>query len=229
MIGGEFWCYDDFWWRFCSRHLQLCLTQSLSSIFYRSTLEGLRLCVYTLTPHLVAGAFEDKVALLDEVKGELEVQVGALAQGLEVGAELAEGGVVHLAVERDVVLDLGAAVDAVQDVALQVLVDGVVLLQGVQRDVVERQLVGDLLRRNVGQNSGREATWGSGFQRRGCSRLYLQGGSDGDHQFEPRREPVDGFGEEGHDGVAVVGLVELCLVQPVDEDDEVLVRVDLPL
>lgn len=104
---------------------------------------------YTLTPHLVAGAFEDKVALLDEVKGELEVQVGALAQGLEVGAELAEGGVVHLAVERDVVLDLGAAVDAVQDVALQVLVDGVVLLQGVQRDAVERQLVGDLLRRNM--------------------------------------------------------------------------------
>lgn len=66
-----------------------------------------------------------------------------------MGAELAEGGVVHLAIERDVVLDLGTAVDAVQDVALQVLVDGVVLLQGVQRDAVERQLVGDLLHRNM--------------------------------------------------------------------------------
>lgn len=98
-----------------------------------------------MTPYLIAGAFEDQVALLDEVKGELEVQIGALAQGLEVGAELAEGGVVHLAVERDVVLDLRAAVDAVQDVALQVLVDGVVLLQAVQKDAVEGQRVGDLL------------------------------------------------------------------------------------
>lgn len=66
-----------------------------------------------------------------------------------MGAELAEGGVVHLAVERDVVLDLWAAVDAVQDVALQVLVYGVVLLQAVQRDAVERQRVGDLLNRIV--------------------------------------------------------------------------------
>ncbi len=98
-----------------------------------------------MTRYLIAGAFEDKVALLDEVKGELEVQIGALAQGLEVGAELAEGRVVHLAVERDVVLDLRAAVDAVQDVALQVLVDGVVLLQAVQRDAVKRQRVGNLL------------------------------------------------------------------------------------
>lgn len=97
-------------------------------------------------PHLIAGALEDKVALLDEVKGEFEVQIGALTQGLEVGAELAEGGVVHLAIERDVVLDLWAAVDAVQDVALQVLVYGVVLLQTVQRDAVERQRVGDLLK-----------------------------------------------------------------------------------
>lgn len=66
-----------------------------------------------------------------------------------MGAELAEGGVVHLAVERDVVLDLWAAVDAVQDVALQVLVYGVVLLQAVQRDAVERQRVGDLLNRII--------------------------------------------------------------------------------
>lgn len=64
-----------------------------------------------------------------------------------MGAELAEAGVVHLAVEGDVVLDLSAAVDAVQDVALQVVVDGVVLLQGVQRDLVERQRFGDFLQR----------------------------------------------------------------------------------
>ena len=96
-------------------------------------------------PYLIAGAFEDKVALLDEVKCELEVQVGALAQGLKVGTELAKGGVIHLAIERDVVLDLRAAVDSVQDVALQVLVYGIVLLQAIQRDVVEWQCVGDLL------------------------------------------------------------------------------------
>lgn len=62
-----------------------------------------------------------------------------------MGAELPESGVVHFAIEGDVVLDLRAAVDAVQDVALQVLVYGVVLLQAVQRDAVERQRVGDLL------------------------------------------------------------------------------------
>lgn len=70
-----------------------------------------------------------------------------------MGAELAEGGVVHLAVERDVVLDLGAAVDAVQDVALQVLVDGVVLLQAVQGDAVERQRAGDFLGKGFSDSS----------------------------------------------------------------------------
>lgn len=97
-------------------------------------------------PHLITGTFEDKVALLDEVKCEFEVQIGALAQGLEVGAELAEGGVIHFAVEGDVVLDLRAAVDPMQDVALQVLVYGVILLQAVQRDVVEWQRAGDVLK-----------------------------------------------------------------------------------
>lgn len=105
-------------------------------------------------PHLIAGAFEDKVALLDEVKGEFEVQVGALAQGFQVGAELAKSGVVHLAVERDVILDLWATVDTVQNVALQVLVYGVVLLQAIQRDVVEWQRVGDLLKNHKSFQSG---------------------------------------------------------------------------
>lgn len=62
-----------------------------------------------------------------------------------MAAELAKGGVVHLAVKRNVVLDFEAAVDAVQDVALQVLVYGVVLLQAVQGDAMKRQRVGDLL------------------------------------------------------------------------------------
>lgn len=62
-----------------------------------------------------------------------------------MGAEFPKGGVVHLAIERDVALDLWAAVDAVQDVALQVLVYGIVLLQAVQRDAVKRQVAGDVL------------------------------------------------------------------------------------
>lgn len=67
-----------------------------------------------------------------------------------MGTELPKGGVIHLAVERDVVLDLRAAVDAVQDVALQILVDGIVLLQAVQRDAVERQVAGDVLSMDKG-------------------------------------------------------------------------------
>lgn len=101
--------------------------------------------------HLIAGALEYKVALLNEIKGEFEVQVGPLAQSFEVPAEFAEGGVVHLAVQRNVVLDLRTAVDAVQDVALQVLVDGVVLLQAVQGDAVKRQRVGNLLQNHIHQ------------------------------------------------------------------------------
>lgn len=104
--------------------------------FYQNTFKYL---------YLVAGTFEDQVALLNEVKGELEVQVGALAQGLQVGTEFPKGGVVHLAIERDVVLNFWAAVDAVQDVALQILVDGIVLLQAVQGDAVKGQVTGDVL------------------------------------------------------------------------------------
>lgn len=177
--------------------------------------------------HLVAGALQNQVALLNEVKGKLEVQVGALAQGLQVGAQLAEGGVVHLAVERDVVLDLWAAVDAVQDVALQVLVNGVILLLGVQIYTVKGELAGDVLHR------GREEKMRGGVAGWALAEpallLHLQGRSDRHHQLEPRWEPADGLGEEGHNGVAVVRLVELGLVQAVDEDDEVLVRVDLPV
>lgn len=95
--------------------------------------------------HLVAGALEHQVSTFNQVEGQLQVQVGSLAQRLQVGAQLAEAGVVHLAIERDVVLDFGTAVDAVQDVALQVLVNGVILFQSVQRDAVERQWLGDVL------------------------------------------------------------------------------------
>lgn len=59
--------------------------------------------------------------------------------------------------------------------------------------------------------------------------LYLKRGSNCDHQFEPGRKPADGFSEEGHNGVSVVRLVELGLVETVDEDNQVLLRVYLSL
>lgn len=37
---------------------------------------------------------------------------------------------------------------------------------------------------------------------------------------------MNGFGEEGNNGVSVVRLVELGLIEAVDEDNEVLLRVD---
>lgn len=62
-----------------------------------------------------------------------------------MSAEFGEGGVVQLPIQRHVVLDLLAGVQAVQDVTLKVRVDGVTLIQVVQRDPVERQRSSDLL------------------------------------------------------------------------------------
>lgn len=50
----------------------------------------------------------------------------------------------------------------------------------------------------------------------------------GHDELQPGGELADDLGDEGGDGVAVVGLVELRLVQPVDQDDEVVLR-NLPL
>lgn len=85
----------------------------------------------------IAGALQDQVALFDEIKSELQVQVGALAQGFEVGAEFAKGRVVHLAIQGDVILDLRAAVYSVQDVALEVLIYRFVFFQSIQEYPME--------------------------------------------------------------------------------------------
>lgn len=70
-----------------------------------------------------------------------------MAQGLEVRTEFAKCGVVHFAVERDVVLDLRAAVYPMKDVCLQVLVDGFILLQSIQKYSVEGQQLNYFLQR----------------------------------------------------------------------------------
>lgn len=57
----------------------------------------------------------------------------------------------------------------------------------------------------------------------------LQCGSDSDHQFKPGRETLDGFAQEGNNGFSIIRFMELRLIQPVNQDDEVLLTRDLPL
>lgn len=45
-----------------------------------------------------------------------------------MGTELAKAGVVHFAIKGDVILDLCTAVDPMQDVALQILVNGIIFI-----------------------------------------------------------------------------------------------------
>lgn len=59
--------------------------------------------------------------------------------------------------------------------------------------------------------------------------VYLQGGPDRHHQFEPGWKLVDGLTEERHNRVSIVWFVKLSLIQTVNENDEVLIRSDLPL
>lgn len=73
--------------------------------------------------HLVAGALDHQVTSLEQIQGELEIQVGALAAGDQVAAELSDCNGVGLAVQADVVHDFLAAVDAVLDVRVEVVAD----------------------------------------------------------------------------------------------------------
>lgn len=45
---------------------------------------------------------------------------------------------------------------------------------------------------------------------------------DGDHQLEPGGKLGDDLGEEGGDGVSVVWLMELGLVQAIHQNDVIL-------
>lgn len=70
-----------------------------------------------------------------------------MAQSLEVRTELAKRSVVHFAIQRDVVLDLRAAVYPMKDVRLQVLVYGFILFQSVQKYSMEGQQLNYFLQR----------------------------------------------------------------------------------
>lgn len=63
-----------------------------------------------------------------------------------MSAEFGESCVVQFAIKCHIALDLWAGVQAVQDVALQVRVDGVALLQPIQRDTMEWQRASHILR-----------------------------------------------------------------------------------
>lgn len=88
---------------------------------------------------LVTRAFQHQVALFYEIKRELEVQVGALAQGFEMRTEFSKGCVIHFAIERDVVLYLRTAMYPVKDIGLEILIDSFVLFQPVQEYPMEGQ------------------------------------------------------------------------------------------
>lgn len=95
--------------------------------------------------HLVAGALDHQVAPLQQVQGQLEVQVGTLAAGDQVAAELAHRERVGLAIQADVAHDVLVAVDAVLDVRVEVAADLLVVGEVVQGDLGEGQEAGNLL------------------------------------------------------------------------------------
>lgn len=115
------------------------------------------------SPHLEAGALQHQVSRLDQVQGELQVEVGAFAQSLQVTDELGQRRVVQATIaQRHVALNLSAAVDPLHQVALrkgrtevcrcpvlcrsrmcaracylQILIYGIVLLNLVEGNAVE--------------------------------------------------------------------------------------------
>ncbi len=113
--------------------------------------------------HLVAGALDDQMTLLKEVKGQFEVQVRALAAGDEVGADFAHDDGVCFAVEGDVVEDVLAAVDAVLDVGVQVRPDLLAVWELIQADLGEGQQTGDLLKDKMERSWNTSKTFPSRF------------------------------------------------------------------
>lgn len=70
-------------------------------------------------PHLEARALQHQVSSLDKIQRQFQVEIRSLTQRLQVTNELGQSCVVEAAVaQRDVTLDLGAAVDALRQVTL---------------------------------------------------------------------------------------------------------------
>lgn len=87
--------------------------------------------------YFVAGTFNYKVALLKEIQGEFEIQVGTLAAGDQVAAELGYSAGIRFAIKADVVHYILAAIDPVLDVAIEVIGDLFVVRKIIQWDFRE--------------------------------------------------------------------------------------------
>lgn len=95
--------------------------------------------------HFVAGTLDHQVASLEQIQGQFEIQVGALAAGDQVAAELADRDWVSFAIEAYIVHDIFAAVDPVLNICIEVIAYLLVVGKVIQRDLGEGQKAGDLL------------------------------------------------------------------------------------
>lgn len=93
------------------------------------------------------------MASLEEIQGQLEVQVGTLTAGDQVAAEFAYCDGVSFAIQVDVVHDILAAIDSVLDVGVEVAAYLFVVCKVIQGDLGEREEAGDLLWRRQGDDS----------------------------------------------------------------------------
>lgn len=98
--------------------------------------------------HQVVPPFQDQVALVKQVQGQLKVEDGAVAPRRQVAAEFAEEQLVGSRPRRrgDVGRHLRAAVDPVMDVVAQVGPEIAAVLQDVQRNARKGEEGGDFLR-----------------------------------------------------------------------------------
>lgn len=97
--------------------------------------------------HQVVPPFQNQVALVKQVQGQLKVEDGAVAPRRQVAAELAEEQLVRGRARRcgDISRHLGAAVNPVMDVVTQVSTEITAVLQNVQRDARKWKKGGDFL------------------------------------------------------------------------------------
>lgn len=85
------------------------------------------------------------MASLEQIQGQFEIQVGALAAGDQVAAELANRDWVSFAIEAYIVHDIFAAIDPVLNICIEVTAYLLVVGKVIQRDLGEGQKAGDLL------------------------------------------------------------------------------------
>lgn len=93
------------------------------------------------------------MASLKQIQGEFEIQVGTLAAGDQVAAELANCDGVCFAIQANVVHDFLAAIDTVLDIRVEVVAYLCVVVEVIQGDLGEGQKAGDLLWKRRGKDN----------------------------------------------------------------------------